>query len=129
MPRKPNKPLDTFGEFLIANLWDRAIDHHLLMEKGHWKGADMQTLQNALRAATPETQRLIRHCVDQALLTATHDFLFALQESHDCDQKIEITVDGANLAASSDGLQGELFGENGWIAQFSEFDADWPTKA
>jgi hypothetical protein len=128
MPPKPNKPLDTFGQFLIANFWDRAIDHHLLMEKGHWKAPDLQAIQDELRAASPETKRLVCHCVNQALLTATHDFLFALQESHDSDPKIEITVDGANLAASSDGLQGELFGDNGWITRFSQFDADWPTK-
>jgi hypothetical protein len=125
----PNQHLDTFGKFLIENLWDRAIHHHLLMERCHWKAPALQIVQSQLNATPPEVKQLIRECVAQALLTATHDFLFALQEAHDLNKRIEVNVDGQNIAAVSDGLQGELFTEDGWIARFSHAPKDWPDKS
>ena len=48
-----------------------------------------------------------------------HDILFALQESHDCKSGIEIMVDGTAVGEHSDGLHGEIFGDEGWIVRFS----------
>jgi hypothetical protein len=50
-----------------------------------------------------------------------HDFLFAVQELSDAGQQFEIRVDGENVASLSDGLHGEIFTEEGWIATYSKF--------
>lgn len=55
----------------------------------------------------------------EALDEAIHDFLFALQEEADSGGEVAIRVRGKNVATLSDGLHGELFGEEGWFARFS----------
>ena len=52
--------------------------------------------------------------------TGLHDFLFALQQIADFDNDINVLVDGKNIVEQSDGLHGELFGDNGWFARYSK---------
>jgi hypothetical protein len=52
---------------------------------------------------------------------AIHDFLFKLQEVADFEDDIQVLVDGENGAGLSDGIHGELFGEDGWQARYSKF--------
>ena len=51
----------------------------------------------------------------EVLTTATHDFLSAIQEKNDLEGDIKILVGQINIAGESDGLNGEIFTENGWI--------------
>ena len=62
--------------------------------------------------------------VETLLTHAMHDLLFAFQESHDCESGIEITVNDEPVAAMSDGMHGEIFGEDGWIVRFSKYPAE-----
>ena len=56
-----------------------------------------------------------------------HDLLFAFQEATDLEKGISINVNGINPAEVSDGLHGEIFGEDGWIAEFSSHKQSKPT--
>ena len=53
-----------------------------------------------------------------------HDLLFAFQEHHDCGEGIEIMVEGKPIAELSDGLHGEIFGDEGWMVRFSKHPAE-----
>jgi hypothetical protein len=64
-----------------------------------------------------DARRAVRHAIDSAI----HDFLFALQEEHDSSGPLEIRVNGEAVAATSDGLHGEPYTEDGWYARFSRF--------
>ena len=64
---------------------------------------------------------MLREMVVDLVDTAVHDLLFAIQDPHDREPGIEVLVDGENVAAASDGLQGEPLGEGGWIERFSKF--------
>ena len=114
-------PLDKFGTFLMRNLRDRAIDNYDRLAQGQWKAPKLQALQQDLAAMTEDQRRIVRDCVVNALDVGLHDFLFALQERADFENDIQVMVDGKNLAEISDGLQGELFGEDGWLARFSAY--------
>jgi len=114
-------PLDKFGEFVITKLRDRAIEQHLRMQEGHWKSPAIQELQREVVALSPEQKELLRHVVVDVVDTALHDLLFAIQEAHDTDAGIEVTVDGENVAEVSGMLQGEHLGEDGWITKFSRY--------
>lgn len=46
---------------------------------------------------------------------AIHQFLFALEE------EIQVRIDDEDIVQLSDGLSGELYGENGWNAQFNKY--------
>ncbi len=113
-------PLNEFGKFITYNLRDRGINHYDLLAKGHWKAPSLQNLQNDLSKLTAEEPDIVRRCVVKVLDNALHDFLFALQEAHDNDEEINIVVDNENIASLSDGLHGEPFTEDGWIAKFGE---------
>jgi len=114
------KALDKFGEFVVANLRDAAIDHADSLLVGHWKAPGLQALQAELRRLTDEQRALVRRCVIDAVDSSLHDFLFALQEEHDTEAGIAVFVDSGPVAAESDGLHAEPFGDEGWFARFSK---------
>lgn len=114
-------PLDKFGHFVMRNLRDKAINQHLKLQAGEWHTPAIQELQAAVIALPEETQRLLLSCIVDTIDTATHGLLFALQDAHDRKLGIEVMVDGTNVTEVSDGLQGELYGERGWIQRYSEY--------
>jgi hypothetical protein len=97
-------PLDKFGQFVMRNLRDRAISQHLKLQAGEWRAPAIQELQAAVVALPEETQRLLLRCIADTIDTATHDFLFALQDAHDRKLEFEVLVDGTSVAEVSDGL-------------------------
>jgi hypothetical protein len=48
-------------------------------------------------------------------------FFSLLQDAHDRKLGVEVSVDGTSIAEVSDGLQGEPYGERGWIRRYSEY--------
>jgi hypothetical protein len=111
------RPLDVFGKFVIANLRDKAFRHADACLDGK-----MQTpLKSRLSTLTAAERELLRAFARAMIDTALHDFLFALSESHESEQPLQVLVAGVDVAAESDGLQGELFGATGWRARFSDY--------
>ena len=115
-----SRELDRFGAFVVEKLWDDPMEHHRTLARGKAKAPSQQALQRRLAAADPATRRLVRDCVVEALSTATHGFLAALQESHDLEKGMAFLVDGKNVAAVSEWLQAEPFGADGWVARYSK---------
>ena len=117
------KPLDKFGKFLMEHLRDRAIEHHDGLASGRWKAPALQQLQLEIQSCTDEQELLIRACLLSAIDAGIHDFLFKLQEQADFENDIQVFVDGVNIVPLSDGIQAEPYGEEGWIARFSKYQA------
>ena len=113
--------LDKFGEFVVVNLRDLAIEQHDIMATGGWRTPSLQPLQNALASLSEDHRLIVRRCVVKVLDNATHNILHALQVAHDLDEGIEVLVDGENVAELSGMLQGEPLGENGWVARFGKY--------
>jgi hypothetical protein len=113
--------LQKFGRFMIANLRDRAIEQHDMLLKGALRGEAIQDLQDKLVALPDEQKALVRKVVVDALDTALHDLLFALQDAHDRELGIEVIVDGENVAEASGMLNGEHLGDEGWIRKYSKY--------
>lgn len=110
--------MEKFGRLVISELWDRPIEHHDLLAKGYWKTPGLQDLQAALVNLPEDQKQLVRRCVIEALNTGLHGLLSALQDAHNLKQGIEVMADNQNVAEISDGLQGEPYGGNGWIAKY-----------
>jgi hypothetical protein len=83
---------------------------------GKVKAPALRALQVALRNLDKETVGTVRECVAAVLDHTMHDFLFALAES---EGGVTAASNGLNVATASDALQGEPYGERGWIARFS----------
>ena len=109
--------LDKFGQFFIENMIDKGIEKYYGLAKGEYNAPSLQTLQNQLSKFNPSELEVIRQLVLEVLVSASHDFLFAVQES----DNTQILVDDENIAELSDGLHGELFSESGWLKTFSSF--------
>jgi hypothetical protein len=112
----------------MEKLRDVAIDHINGLLAGHWKSPRLQALQSDLRPLTPEQQAIVCQCVIEAMDAGLHEFLFALSDEYDSGRKIAIVVEGQNIAAQSDGLHGELFGNNGWFAKYSKHELPRPQQ-
>jgi hypothetical protein len=113
--------LEKFRRLVITSLRDSGIKHFDRLAVGHWKAPSLKNRQAELAKLTDEQRMVTRRCVVNCLDNALHDFLFALVEANDFDKGITLVVDGKNLAEISDGLHGEPFTDEGWIARFSEF--------
>ena len=118
------KSLDKFGKFFVENFRDETLDYLQFMFDGKWKAPALQPLQNKVSSLSTDLKATVRELVENLLTHAMHDVLFAFQESHDCNVGIEITVDGQPIAGLSDGLHGEIFGEEGWIVRFSKYPSE-----
>jgi hypothetical protein len=114
-------PLDKFGKFIMENFRDRAIDNYQMLSMGKWKAPSLQLIQSQLEQFSEEQKEIIHKVVISCIDHGLHDLLFGLQEAHELGDKIEVFVDGVNLAEVSDGLHGELFTEDGWYHRFSKY--------
>ncbi len=115
--------MEKLGRLIISRMWNQPIEHHDLLVQGHWKAPALQELQSSLATLSAEQKDAVRRCVLEALNVGLHGFLFALQEAHDLQQGVDILVDGISVAEISDGLQGEPYGESGWIAKYGTHPA------
>jgi hypothetical protein len=116
-----NQILDKFGEFYVRNLRDKMLQDIDMLLSGSWKAPAVQNLQNKLAELPEDSRDLIREVAEHMVLTGMHDLLFALQEQADDDGSIRLTVDGVEVAKESDGMHGEIFSDEGWIARFSQY--------
>lgn len=115
------KPLDKFGEFVVHNFRDKALEQHEMLQRGELRGKRVQEIQQALANFSPEQRAVVSRIVSDAIDTAMHDLLFAVQDAHDRELGVEVFADGVNVAEVSGMLQGEPLGDTGWIQRFSRF--------
>ncbi len=115
--------VDQLGEYLMTRFRDRAIGFAEGALSGKWPSPALADLQEQLSRLTPSQAELVRRCVTLAIDEGLHDLLFAIGETHESDQSVRVIVDGGNVAELSDGLNEELFGDEGWIAKYSAYPA------
>ena len=82
-----------------------------MLLRGAWKAPDLQDLQRTITGLSPAQKELLREVAVRLAMTGTHDLLFALHE--EADGAVQVLVDGKNVAKLSDGLHGEIFGDDG----------------
>lgn len=117
-------PVEKFGKLFVENVRDKSLDYLQFMFDGRWKAPELQALQTRIASLTPDLKATVRELVENLLTHVMHDTLFALQECHDGNSGIEIMVDGQAIAGLSDGLHGEIFGEDGWIVRYSKYPSE-----
>jgi hypothetical protein len=116
-----NESLNKFGAFFVQNLRDSMFDWLNTLLRGEWKAPDTQELQDRVKGLKDAERQVLRDLIEHITTTGMHDLLFALQEQADADGAIRVLVDGNEVAKLSDGLHGELFGDDGWIVRYSRY--------
>jgi hypothetical protein len=112
--------VDKFGELLVTQLRDAALDCFDGLARAAWNSPSTQQLQADLAGLSASQRELVRRCVVACVDRGVHDFLVAVDEIHGAGGGIRIVVDGKDIAELSDGLHGEPYGEVGWLAKFSK---------
>jgi len=113
--------LDDFGQFVVTNFRDKALEQHALLQQRRLRAEHLQGIQTCLSEMSDDQREIVALIVKDAIDTALHDFLFAIQDAHDRELGIEVFVKGKNVAEASEMLHGEIQGQDGWIARFSRF--------
>ena len=118
----PSEILDKFGRFLIENSFNKGLNKIESLIKGELK--TYKNLQKEVSKFNNKQLVTLKRCFVTMFNEALHDLLFALQESYENNKDINIIVDGKNIAELSDGLNGELYSDEGWYVKFSNYKGD-----
>lgn len=115
------EPLEKFAAFFVQNLRDKMLDDLETLLRGGSKAPATQELQNKISKFNEAQKQTIRETAEDIITSGMHDLLFALQEEADTNGAIKILVDGQEVAKLSDGMHGEIFGDDGWIVRYSKY--------
>jgi len=115
------KELDRFGNFLMRSVRDESISDWLMIINGQMKDEGSKKIRKMLSGFNDKQISAVLKLVPQIVDTTLHHLLWGIEQEDD----IEITIkrgDGSkvNLSEVSDGLAGELYSVDGWIARFSK---------
>ncbi|MFI4860575.1 MAG: hypothetical protein ACIAXF_07845 [Phycisphaerales bacterium JB063] len=113
--------LDKFGGLITQEMRDKALDFFEDAVQDKLRAPSLRGFQDELASLSDQQLALVRRAVMLSLDHGIHDFLFALVKSHDSEQGIEVRVDGLNIVELSDGLHGEPWTREGWIARLGRY--------
>jgi hypothetical protein len=113
--------LEQFGLFLMREVRYRTIEQWEMILEGRVKGIYAEKAREVLLSRNIECSEVINKLIPHVVDTTIAFLLASLDEQ----ENIEIFVAdkdnvSSNLRGISDGLEGELYGENGWFARFSQ---------
>jgi hypothetical protein len=113
--------LDVFGRLLITRVRDETISDWDMIVAGRMKGERALKLRQLLDMFSDEQRRAFLSLVPSIVDTVLHHLLWMFDQEEDVqlgmnvgDRQIQ------NLKDISDGLVGELYSDEGWIARFSK---------
>jgi hypothetical protein len=115
--------LDRFGEAIVRDVRDEAIaDWHKIVNN-QMKSERAQRLRDQLSNFSEEQRAALLAVVPGIVDTVVHHLMQCLEDNDDIE--VSVTIDGQrvqSLREVRDGLAGELYSEQGWIARFSRFE-------
>ncbi|MFA9949978.1 hypothetical protein [Dentiradicibacter hellwigii] len=107
--------LDRFGELLIKEVRDSAFERYLMIKEGKLKSNIAKEMKKNIDLIN--NKELLDQIVLDVIDSSLFRFLRMLEEN---DLHIGF-LDGPNIVNESDGISGEIFGEDGWVKLYSEF--------
>jgi hypothetical protein len=119
--------LDHFGRLLMERVRDwciRELQHEVRTR--YRGGSEERAMRPAMEMLSSGQRRALERIVPAFVDTVIHHMVWMFEQEETV--RIQVQADGAksaNLAAESDGLAGELYGDDGWIARFSKYPAEW----
>ena len=121
---RDNAVLEKFGRIAMTEVRDEAISKFEMILSGKMKSDSAIMLHEKLSGFSDADRDIIKHTLVSSIDDVIHNFLWMF-EQHEDDLKLLCRNDGkadwTDVEESSDGLAGELYTEDGWIAKFSQF--------
>lgn len=116
-----SETLDAIGRILMGKVRDKAITDWDMILDGRLKGGAAEDVRQQLQTASPNVPDLLTAMVPRIVDTVLHHLLWTLEQEESVE--LSIRADGSTYRSvrdESDGLCGELYGDRGWIARFSQ---------
>lgn len=110
--------LDRIGELLVKQVRDPSIDNIRNVLLGRMKGDDAERVRKALAGLEDEALVKFAAVVPELVDQVVHNLCVMLEEDDDLDLVLETNSGSVVASQESDGLAGELYGEDGWLARF-----------
>ena len=108
--------LDYFGRKLIKEVRDETICSLDMMIDGKMKGITAQQITEKISSFNEEQLTVIKWLIPKITDLGLYNLLTMVEQNDD----IKIMVSNNNIKENSDGLNGELYTEDGWITRFSK---------
>jgi hypothetical protein len=112
--------LDKFGQLLIKRVRDEAVTDWKMMIDGRMKGASAEKVREFLGRLSEADKKLFSQLIPGVVDTVLHHLLWTVEQESDLYVGVETDNGIENLREISDGLPGELYSDEGWIARFSK---------
>jgi len=110
--------LDRIGELLVKQVRDPSIDDIRNVLLGQTGGDDAEAVRKALAGVEAEALARFVAVIPELVDQVVHNLCVMLEEDEDLDLVLKTSAGDVAACEESDGLAGELYGENGWLAQF-----------
>ncbi len=117
-----NRSLDYFGKALMQSVRDESIEQWDMIITGRMKSITARKIQSIFTSFSEEQVGIVNQIVPEIVDTTLHYLLWTLEQEMSIN--IAVEVDGGiipSIRDVSDGLAGELYTEDGWIARFSSY--------
>ena len=116
--------LDQFGTEFILRIRDAAIEEYQMVKSGEMNSVSAKKIFKHFSSFSEEQKKKIDAIVLDSMEMMLHKFLFYFEENDNWAivEKGPAENSGlSHLAEVSDGLSGELYSDDGWIAKFSKY--------
>ena len=105
--------LDKFGELLMKYSRDNTIEVWDMMLNLDMKGSTAEKVSTLLSSFSNDQIETVKQLLPLIVDEQLHNFLFMFEDN----ENLSINLNGTPL--ESDGFNGELYTEDGWIERFS----------
>jgi hypothetical protein len=112
--------LDEAGAIVGGKVRDDSLEHWKKILAGQLKGDTALEWSEKLSKLSPRDARLVRQLIPEVVDTVLHWFLFHLEQEEGLDLVVGTGSERVSVREISDGMSGELYGDEGWIARFSK---------
>jgi hypothetical protein len=119
---KEKAALDQFGKVLITRVRDETIDDWERTFDGQMRGNTAIQVRHLIRGFSSDQVALLKLLVPKVVDDCIHHLLWTLEQSDKI--KLSVLTDSGtveDLNSVSDGLPGEMYSDEGWIARFSRY--------
>ena len=120
-----NIALETLGKFLMNKVRDRTLQELTDIFSGELNEEHADEIRKSMSWTTDEQMNSIKEVVRETVDATLHNLLWALEEDK---ESVHLTITDGNetisAAAASKGLAAEIFGHNGWMANYSIFEIE-----
>lgn len=115
-----DKVLDFLGQTIMHKVRDVTISNIDMIINGKMKGDEAKAIREMLVDFNPKQIEILKRIIPRIVDRTLHNFLWMIEQEDDIDLLINSESGFLSAKELSDGLTGELYSDEGWIAKFSK---------